>query len=64
LHVRSSGGTDSRYDKYKRAGAGYWSPLRPTQPPVLSGTGNEYRPKWTDDETGMAHSVCGWTTWV
>jgi len=36
---------------------------RPTQPPILSGMGNEYRPKCVDalrlGNKGMAHSLCG-----
>jgi len=37
---------------------------RPTQPPTLSGTGNEHRPKCIDalqlgSKAGMAHSTCG-----
>jgi len=41
-------------------------PLRPTQPPTLSGTGKEYRSKCGDALRGcmgskgrMAHSTCG-----
>jgi len=40
--------------------------LRPTQPPALNGTGNEYRPKCGDVLRSkgryMAHSTCGQTS--
>jgi len=37
---------------------------RPTQPPTLSGMGNEYQPKcgealWLGVKAGMVHSTCG-----
>jgi len=44
-------------------------PPRPTQPPTLSGMGNEYQPKlgdalWLGVKAGMAHFICectfGW----
>jgi len=46
---------------------GYFTkPPRPTQPPTLRDTGNEYRPKCGDalrlrSKGRMVHFICGWT---
>ena len=41
----------------------FTKPPRPTQPPTLSGTGNEYQPKCSDalwlGSKGMINSTCG-----
>ena len=65
-------GHDSRPPLPAKSGIGkppqhFTKPTKPTQPPTLSGTGNEYPPKCSDAlqlgfvKASDAHSACGWT---